>query len=174
MNQEKYFDWLCSWVCDHKRSKRKYYYLLKLLFETDFIYLKQFDMNRAIDGEDLRYRFRDETGLEVFDPGFKTQCRVLEMLVALSIRIQNDYMDNPIDGDQTSRWFWDMIFNLELLEFDNAHYDYDTAYYRLMRFLTCKYDYDGRGGLFTIQDPDMPVYDMEIWTQADIWVDQNF
>ena len=173
LNEETYFKWLCSFVNTRVYSFNRYSKLLRILFDTDFIYIHRYDENRAIDGEGLRYYFSEDTGIDLGYPHDK-RCSVLEMMIALSMKIQSDYMDNPIDGDETYKWFWDMIHNLGLLNMDNKHFDYERSMYIIMRFLTLKYDSNGRGGLFIIDGIEEDVYDIDIWTQADYWIDQNY
>ena len=64
------------------------------------------DRNRALDGLALR----DKYGYSG-DPD-EEPCTVLEMLIALSLRIENQFMTNYDEGDRTSMWFWIMITNI--------------------------------------------------------------
>lgn len=107
----EYFEWICKWVCDCKYSKRvSYRKLLMCLHNIEFTYLIPEDVNRAIDGCDLRQRFSDEKGYgcllyDVLD----NPCSVLEMMIALCIRLEEQIMDDPDIGNRTGQWFWDMI-----------------------------------------------------------------
>lgn len=41
-------------------------------------------------------------------------CSVLEMIIALAIRLEEHIMDDPDIGNRTGQWFWDMIVSLGL------------------------------------------------------------
>ena len=149
-----YYHWLIDQVCD-KQYDSKYY--SKLLFELDnieFTWSLDLDENRAVDGLELRRRY----GIERNGP-----CSVLEMLVALSIRVVEDgYMD---EGSENV-FFWGMIKSLGL--YFNDDYDYDDGLTDavISRFLDREYDYDGNGGLFKVKHPRDDMRDVQIWQQA--------
>ena len=75
------------------------------------------DADRAEDGINLRYRFGYENGYEsamIASYLDDRPCSVLEMMVALSMKMEEQIMDDPDIGDRTSVWFWKMIDNLGL------------------------------------------------------------
>lgn len=162
----EYFKWLFDLVCGKRYSKQvSYKKLLTYLHDTEFIYIIERDRNRAEDGIDLRYRF----AYECFDdPNVKTYltgpCSVLEMMVALAIRCE-DNMDDPRVGDRTGQWFWGMIVNLGLGSMTDNHFDKHRVRDVLQRFLEREYEPDGRGGLFTIKNCKYDLRDIEIWYQ---------
>lgn len=161
-----YFKWLCDVVCENRLSdKISYEELLKHLHDTEFRYSMRLDENRANDGISLRYRY----ACEVNDPDLETylegRCSVLEMMVALCIRCEEDIMDDTAYGDRTKQWFWDMISNLGLGSMYNSEYNSTYVDKVLNRFLNREYKSDGRGGLFHIRDCNFDVREVEIWTQ---------
>ena len=50
-------------------------------------------------------------------------CSVLEMMIALSMRCEEQIMDDPDIGNRTGQWFWDMIDNLGLGEHERLKFD---------------------------------------------------
>ena len=77
------------------------------------------DINRADDGKHLRYEFASERSYSNYYPIDNRPCSVLEMLIALAIRINDEIMWNPDYGDKTAAWFWEMIDNLGLGNLDD-------------------------------------------------------
>ena len=74
-------------------------------------------------------------------------------------------MDDPLLGDRTGQWFWNMIRSLGLGGMYGNRFDIQEADYIIERFLDREYEPDGRGGLFTITDCEDDLRDVEIWHQ---------
>ena len=172
----EYFKWLSKLVCGRRYSKQvSYSKLLMYLHDTDFRYSIQRDQNRAENGIDLRYRFAllldQEESSDVILEYLDGPCSVLEMMVALSIRCEEDIMDDPNVGDRTGQWFWGMIVNLGLGSMTDSRFDRRYASDVVNRFLDREYAPDGRGGLFTIRNCDRDLRDVEIWRQMCLYLD---
>lgn len=159
-----YFDWIYDKVCKGRFPRgTSYRRLLLYLHDTEFVYLLSRDASRAEDGITLRYRFSRETG---YDEGYLNgPCSVLEMMIALSIRCEEDTMDDPDIGDRTGQWFWSMIVNLGLGSMNDAKYDRRYVEEIIVRFLNREYEPDGRGGLFTVKNCSEDLRDVSIWYQ---------
>ena len=165
-----YFDWLCGIVCANRYadgiSFRK---LLGILHSIDFEYIIPRDSNRAEDGMNLRYRFAyDYHGVEDAERYLPGPCSVLEMMVALAIRCEEDIMDDPRYGDRTGQWFWGMIVSLGLGGMMDTRINEDLVRSTIDRFLDRKYERNGKGGLFTIRSTSKDLRKIEIWTQM-LW-----
>jgi hypothetical protein len=93
------------------------------------------------------------------------------MMVALSIRIEEEIMDDQSVGDRTGQWFWGMIVNLGLGYMDNDRFNEPVARERIDIFLNREYEPDGRGGLFTIKGCPYDLRDVEIWYQINWYLD---
>ena len=170
-----YFEWMYQLVCDDGYSKGlSYRKLLYLLHDTDFTYTIAMDSNRYEDGIDLRYRFGNEHGYpdsmiaRYLD---NRPCSVLEMIIALAIRLEEHIMDDPDIGNRTGQWFWDMIVSLGLGSMDDSKFDKAHAIDVIRRFLNRDYGRDGKGGLFTIEHCRYDMRDIEIWYQANWYLD---
>lgn len=162
-----YFEWIYNLVCGERFSEKlSYKKLLMHLHNTNFIYLIPKDGNRAQDGIDLRYRFAYEyTDIEDADSYLKGPCSVLEMMVALAVRCEETIMDDPTKGDRTGQWFWNMIVSLGFGGMSDDRYDRFFVDKTLDRFLSRKYEPNGKGGLFTIRNPKRDMRRIEIWYQ---------
>ena len=169
-----YYDWLIGHVYDE--DSNKYDKLLCFLFEEEFVYTLKMDVNRAADGEDLRYRFSKESSYTFPEIrlAMDRPCSWLEMLVALSLRCEESIMEDDAIGDRTGVWFWKMIVNLGLSSLTNARFSRTDAVYCLDRFTNHDYNFDGSGGgLFVIRNPRRDMRDTEIWYQLNWYLTQE-
>jgi hypothetical protein len=173
--KQKYFDWMCNLVCDHKHQE--YQTLLEHLHDIEFRYILDMDGNRAEDGEDLRYRYGFEFDIPRVDIEYcldDRPCSILEMMVALAHRCEENIMDDPDFGDRTGKWFWGMIENLGLDSMDDDHFDEDYVDMIVERLLERKYDPDGAGGLFTLHECRQDLRTVDIWYQLMWYLSENF
>lgn len=171
MIKENYFEWLSDLVCKRRYAREvSFSNLLRYLYNTEFRYLIPKDENRAEDGIALRYRFAHTIGLREADVHLYLDepCNVLEMMIALAIRCEEDIMDNPMIGDRIGQWFWGMITNLGLGSMLNNNFDERLVEDIIERFLDRNYKPNGEGGLFTIRRCDRDLRDVEIWIQL-LW-----
>jgi hypothetical protein len=174
-----YFNWLCSRVfaIDRRNEKdfqdpnKTYWNLLKILHQTEFVWLVPNDDNRIADVKDLRREFL-LLGEIPDDPDWRELVdgvSVLEVLIAFSRRAWFQTEDPP------ELWFWEFIQNLGLLKCTDAS-NTDPYYIGVVldRFIWRTYKYGGRGGLFPLRKPTRDQRKVEIWYQfCDYLVDQN-
>ena len=181
--ENEYFEWMYDLILNkgypRKLSYRK---LLKFLHDIEFTYILDEDESRAIDGQYFRYRFGGENGysnLEI-ERGLRVNdlpCSVLEMMVALSFRIEEQIMDDYDYGNRTGQWFWNMITSLDLGGYNDTNFTNarrKTAEDIIGRLLSREYKPNGEGGLFTLEHPKCDLRDVDIWTQAMWFLDENF
>lgn len=164
--REDYFDWLYSLVMGRDDS---YTVLCEFLDSIEFSYIHPMDGNRYEDGINMRYRYSFDTGIPksaIARELDNQPCSVFEMMVALAVRIEEDMMETVEDGDRTGIWFKDMIKSLTLDDMTNRKFDEERAGKVVDSFLLRRYLRNGRGGLFTIQDPPDDLRKVEIWYQA--------
>ena len=163
--RDDYFGWLYYMMCEKRYGSISYRKLLRCLHDIEFKWLIDLDSNRAEDGIDLRYRYSYYNGLDTVPECLDGPCSVLEMIVALAIRCEDDIMENSEIGNRTGQWFWSMITNLGLGGMNDDRFDEEEVRDTIDRFLDRKYASNGRGGLFTIRNCDVNLRDVEIWTQ---------
>lgn len=172
---EDYYIWLLDIIENDEYYTEDYSKLLNRLFNTEFYSIVNYDDNRIFDGLNLRNTFADEVGEHIYfvSEQLPAYCTVLEMMIALAYRMENDIMSDDRYGDRTSLWFWTMIRNLGLDSCDDL--DYDDRYVSDVMdiFLNRKYGKDGKGGPFWVRN--MGQIDMrgtEIWYQANYFLDE--
>ena len=158
--KDEYFEWLLGLIDDGRICE--YQTLLSYLDNTEFRVLLENDLYRAEDGINLRSRFAYEVGRD------SKPCSILEMLVALSLRCEEEIMNDYDVGDRTAIWFWGMIDNLGLTSMNDRNYNSLIVHDKISRFLDRRYASNGAGGLFTVQRPRRDMRSVEIWYQM-LW-----
>lgn len=170
----EYFEWLYGIVCDGRYSSNiSFRKLLMFLHNSQFVWSIPKDENRADDGTELRYRFavsHDYNEREVLRI-LSGPCSMLEMMLALSIRIEEDIMDDTEYGDRTAQWFWGMVNSLGLGSMTDERFDKVYAEDVIEDFIGRDYAPNGKGGLFTIRHCDYDLREVEIWTQMCWYLD---
>lgn len=165
--EQLYFDWLYRIVCggDYSRGL-SWHKLIRKLYVREFVYALDMDANREDDGIDLRYRFAYEMGDEKLADYLENDpCSILEMMVALSFRCEEQIMGDPED-EHPDRWFFEMIENLGIDDMDDDHYDDGVVDHILDIFINREYQDNGQGGLFWIRDTNgRDLRYVEIWYQ---------
>ena len=171
----KYFDWMYNLVCDGAYNNgRSYRKLLSHLHNREFYYTIDMDGNRAADGIDLRYRFAYEHNYDYAAIAHyldNRECSVLEMMVALAIRCEEDYMGDPDVGNRTGRWFFAMLESLGLVMMTDSVFEEDVVDFVIDRFLRHEYERNGKGGLFTLKNRRRDMRTAEIWYQMCWYLD---
>ena len=169
--EDKYFNWLCDIAMG--RNSIMYSRLLCLLYNTTFEYsLDSMDRNRADDGINMRRRFSVDNPeiVQNFSPDDifgEKPCSVLEMMVALSVRVNESILANYFgDGNGIYILFNAMLNSLNIVRFDNNHIQERTVLRILDDFMNHNYGKDGSGGLFTIHDDTKDMRKEEIWCQC--------
>lgn len=167
---DDYFYWLTG-LLDDDDILGNYQKLLWQLLETEFTWTVEYDGNRAADGLYLRKLYLRETGMCVeLDWG----CTVLEMLIALCRRCEDELMYDPDLGDRTSYWFMIILKNLGLNIYDDYNYDCDSVATILERFLDRDYEKNGCGGAFYVRNSVCDFRDKDLWWQLNAYLEENF
>ena len=174
---DDYFDWLYHLVCNDKYyNKISYRKLLYFLDSVDYIPNLQMDDNRRIDGIDFRYRYGCEYGYskEEIDELFNNKnCSMFEMMIALSTRVEERITSELIFGNRTSQWFWGMIVSLGLGKMNDEYFNERYCLNVIDRFMRNNYEPNGRGGLFTLNNPPADLRTVDIWCQFMWYLNEN-
>lgn len=165
-----YFEWLCNLVTSGNHTIwKRYTKLLRYLYNKKFYWSIPMDENRYYDALSLREDFLDDfidirpVTIEESEESFGKGCNVLEVLAALSRRAVYDVIGDESCGSE-SDWFWTMLGNLRLDIFSNKDFDYEMADKVVDIFLSRKYEPNGDGNIFIIDDR-RDLRTVEIWCQ---------
>lgn len=162
---DRYFEWLYGQVASvrNRNPHRSYWALLRQLYVKPYLWYIRNDDNRANDGIELRHEFLDEEGDGGVDPNWLTlECSVLEMLIAFSRRAAFQTGESPVE------WFWRFIENLDCRGYTDEAYNElvrEEVNANLERFIERRYDANGRGGLFPLDQPQEDQRNVEIFYQ---------
>lgn len=174
---EQYYDWLYKIVCGEWEPRNlSFHRLLMYLFNRDYIPACEMDVCRATDGINLRYRFASENNIPYgkIDAVFQgVPCSMLEMMVALAIRIEEHIMEDRSMGNRVGQWFWSMVVSLGLAAMDDTRFSKERAEPILARFMDRDYQPNGAGGLFTITRTSIDMRTIDIWYQLMSWLNEN-
>lgn len=155
--------------------------MLGVLYDKEYFYLNDFDKSRAEDGIALRenwlfseYPELPEEAISILD---NRPCSVLECLIALCERVWNDILYDPSSEETTSLLFQHAIHNLKLDYYDNDSIN-DGSIAEIDRiigrWLDGKIKADGTGSPFIVRNPSKPMRGSDLWTQANMYVEDNF
>lgn len=167
-----YYEWLMSQVMykDMKRAGRDYSLLLECLHKAQFVPLLDKDRNRLDDGKYLRFIFGTESA---YWDEIKGGCTFLEMLIGISIRINDDIFEID-DSASPARWFWMMMENCGLDKYTNDAWNEVEVVDKIGDIINRCYEFDGNGGLFPLKNPKEDQRNVEIWYQMQSYILENF
>jgi len=171
--EDLYFEWLLTCL-DSDGVPEGVAYLGGLLHNCEFERRVGNDINRAVDGANLRKEFMTQFSEADFDPHVTNdlmmrECSWFEMLVALARQL--DYL---YEGGVEGR-FLELVENIELgplldlgLNRPDMLKEYDQRRVDIVTNAVDKnkFDRDGRGGLFPLKYSDHPDQrKVEVWDQ---------
>lgn len=173
---DRYFNFLCNIT----GKKQTYSMLLEELHNTAFYSLIPNDENRCEDGTQLRENFLNEEGRQALSFCDIGECTMLEMLLALSFRLEFESMSG--EWEKTPReWFWILVNNLGLSHCTNQTIEevdernvLDDIDGILRRFLERGYERNGNGGLFPLKNAKKDQRRVEIWYQMSAYMLENY
>lgn len=173
----EYFQWLCGLV-GMDEPDHSYWTLARILHRRNFYWSVDNDGNRWEDGVRMRLIFEDETNYSDYSC-LDGDCSILEMLIALAIRIA-DTLGTGDNGD-IQWWFWRLIENLweedmvlledgELILGDYTDYLFCQ---KLDIWLDRRFRRSGKGGLFPLRHAKKDQRKVEIWYQMQAYLMEN-
>lgn len=178
---ENYYAWLISLIGGDLPPYDEYTLLLKSLYFHKYVWQEWNlsvvkDSNRALDGIGLRSAYVDAYfgGNPYFLAVFNEKgCSILEMMIALARHMEFD-MTMAVSDNSVKKWFWLMVQNLGLIQYDDDHYNTSGVNVILHKFLTRGYDNHGAGGMFYIRKPPTSCRETELYYQMEWWLNENF
>lgn len=164
----EYYEWLMAIIDGPGRYSR----VLDLLWHIEFYSIIPNDDNRAADGAELRYYYEDATGYICEKGG---ACTVLEMIIGLALRIENDFLYDEEFGDRTDIWFWDMFYCLGLGDYDDQNFEEAPVREIIEDFLDRRIDDKGRiRTLFPVIGSGQKWSELEIWWQLNKFILEKY
>lgn len=154
---ETYFDWLKDQV--EYFDGPKHDDLLAILHSIEYVPVIDRDIDRMIDGINLRNKYFGECGdrSQVID----SPCSFLEFLIGLAQRM--NYIYAKIDEDRTADCFWSILQNAGI--YIDQEYSEEYILEVVDRIINRTYNVDGGGGLFPINEPRTNQRNVAVWYQ---------
>lgn len=145
-------------------NNRRYNLLLNKLYSENYAPRLNRDINRALDGLQLREFYCS-------DDMDDSPCSLLEMCIALSGRFDGNA---GFDPDEVYDNFWILMKNIGLDYYSDDRYS-EREVWGILKILQDRtYDFSGRGGLFPLKRPKKDQRNVEIWDQMQAWKMENF
>ena len=176
-DKDTYLSVLCGLVgLKEPIESSSYYELMRELYNIEFYWSVPNDDNRALDGIRLRekycYNSNISAGIMQEEP-----CSLLEMLIALARRCDDELMYNSTDGNRSVDWFWMMLTNLGINRFRDSSYGdawVDNDVIGITdKLLDREYSEKGKGGLFPLKYAREDQREVEIWYQMNEYLIEN-
>ena len=169
---DEYYRYLCGQLNGSKY--KKYSELISLLYNITFMDISGLDRNRVADAKNMyKAYFESEDAVPDED---RCQPSVFEVLLALSIRCEQDIMGVP-GSDENDKWFWIMLDNLGLLDFENKKIN-RISVLEIRRivdiFLRREYEFDGLGGILPLKNAENDQRKVELWYQLSSYLNENY
>lgn len=165
----EYLIWKCG--LDRYTGLEK---IFQILHDMEFTYILDRDDNRYDDGAELRDDYEiPEEYFDYVDEFMNQPCSVMEMLVALAIRVEGQYIGDPAD-EHPERFFVEMIDNLGLNTMRRGRMREYEVIKIIRRWLDRKFEKDGRGSPFPVRYDHRDQRCLEIWDQMNNYISENY
>lgn len=175
--KESYLSWLCSIAgAENNAFGNRYYILFKTLHEIPFTVIIDRDNNRLNDALKLREMFKDNTCYAIYDCIDALPVSFLELLISLALRMEF-IISSSEDIDETCKWVWILLENLNLEWFDDITWDDNSeveVHYICQRVMDRTYEFDGKGGIFPLKACKDDLRGVELWYQMNYFLNENF
>lgn len=171
-----YINWLID-ILHVEVSGASYNFLMNYLAEVEFVPMVKNDGNRAEDGLEIRSEYMSDYDLVGNYALEEMPCSVLEMMVALAMRMA-DYSPETtglinINSPETRENFMILLSNLGLLDYSDDYFDKDVVEDIVLNMVERRYKVNGEGGLFPLQGPCPDQRNLEIWYQMQQYFLEN-
>lgn len=163
VRESDYYIWLRNLVGNRHGYKK----LIKQLDTMPYTWIFALDENRAAGGVNLRSEYAYETSTDVEDVRVGP-CTVLEMLIGVA-----NHMVDQLSCD-IETWFWTLIGNLCLDQFDDDNYDPRGVEFIIQSWLNHKYLANGAGSIFPLEHYSGDCRNIDIWSQMNAWINENY
>lgn len=174
---ESYLNWLRTiGGADNNEFHNSYNILFKVMHEIPFNVIIERDNNRLSDAKKLRDDFKDDTCYAIYDCIDEMPVTFLEVVISLALRMEF-IISSSEDIDETSKWVWVLLNNLNLIWYDDTTWDDNKemeVYYICQRVINREYESNGQGGFFPLEDSKDDQRNVELWYQLNYFLNEKF
>lgn len=153
----------------------RYGRLFEILHHMEFRYIIERDENRDADGADLRdgYDVPNDYSVEEDEAFMAHWTSVLEVLLALAIRVDDEYIGDPSE-EHPEKFFMEMIKNLGLDIFKGNRYREDDVHRIVDKWLDRGFARNGVGSPFPLHHSRRDQRRLEMWDQMQAYISENY
>lgn len=171
--ENNYLTWLVQQM--NVVDGKNYGMLLRELYRYEFYSVIKYDEDRGADGVALRRTWANEVGYNgPLDFGPAT---VLETIIGISLRIEDQIFGGPwADEWDYKKVFWDLINNLNLMDFDGVMNDSDYKYVGtvLEAFLSKSVTSDVFANIFHFSEKNRNIRKTNLWGQMHLYIAEKW
>lgn len=175
--KDSYLSWLQTiGGADNNSFGNGYNILFKTLHEIPFKVVLERDKNRISDAFKLRDMFKDVTCYAMYDCIEDMPVTFLELIISMALRMEF-IISSSEDIDETGKWVWVLLNNLNLEWFDDITWTDDSeieVHYICEVVMDRTYDINGYGGLFPLKASTDDQRKIELWYQMNHFLNENF
>lgn len=154
---------------------KKYHKIFECLHEMEYTYVLDRDKNRESDGLGLRKDFINDRHVKFYDEFINRRCSVMEMMVALAIRVDSHILCDPMSGEETPyKFFMEMIENLRLNQFSGSRFDDHGIHIYINKWLNRDFCKNGDGSPFPVIHDKRDQRELEIWDQVNSYINEKY
>lgn len=168
----QYLIWRCG-----LQKENKMVLIFEVLHKIPFFYVLERDINRRSDGFFLRngYKIPNEfmDNIDILEEFDTRRPAVMEVLVALAIRVDNEIIGDPADP-HPEEFFMKMIKNLGLDKLRRGCHKERETIKIVQRWLNREFESDGIGSPFPVRYDHRDQRRLEIWDQMNSYICENY
>lgn len=164
-------------VQNKTHSVTDYCLLLDILFNIPFKSHIDMDNNRIEDAYYMRKEYLSDDIFRRIDGSIikDRYISVFEVLFALSKRMENDILCDPMEEiDHSADHFWLFLRNLGVEKYSNGRINEAEIRYKVEKWVNRDYEKDGTGSIFPVKGSKIDMRKVEIWQQMSIYIMENY
>lgn len=164
-------------VEDRAHQLADYCLLLNCLFNIPFKSFIAMDDNRIEDALYMRKECIDSEIGRRYDVSSVEDryVSVFEVLFALSKRMENDFLCDPMEEIDHSRdHFWLFLRNLGVEKYSNDNFLETNVREKVEKWVRREYRKDGFGSIFPVRRPKKDMRTLQIWDQMSVYILENY
>lgn len=181
MKKNDYLCWLMNQCQLIAEGPDGYLQLCRILMETYFLSLIEFDENRAEEGKALREEWAESVCGDTFDIDLLPYtCTMLELILVMARRMAYEMADSQYEAG-VGKWVMEILENAGLATFRNDYFETDPEYHEnrirsiLKDIVYRRYLHTGDGSFFPAKYYTTKDYrQMELLTQMNNYLAENY
>lgn len=176
----QYLCWLMNQAQLEAEGPGGYLQLCEILQSTAFLTYVRMDENRKEEALELREEWADSDDGDISQLEKVTpySCTMLELLITLARRMRYQMLDSQFEAG-VGKWIFEMLENAGFADCTNAAIGRDpyiigVVRCHLMDIIHRRYDRDGNGSFFPLENPREDQRETELLTQMNNYLEEKY